>query len=491
MDSNNVSQCICYPGFYKINNQSSALAGWSCKLCPPGEYCSNDVNKTCPAHSTSSVNAKSYLECQCVAGYFNVTNQTENELCSECPTNHFCTGAGAKQTCVTNAVSPRQSTSPTACVCTWGYRGVNNSACIPCDTPRFCYSGLEGTCSEGTFSQPLSWSMDNCSCLPGRFGKAGGPCLSCAAGKYKLTPGCTACMNTTDLDCNLCPAGAYSTIIGRNTSCDTCRAGTFSLAGATACQTCGNGTYSLDLAGTCISCNLGWFAAINSSTCTACPQNTFLDVFGKGSVLDCRPCPEGTVSSKLGNSDPGCSACPPGTFQTNGLCVSCLAGTYSRSGSIKCRDCQPGTYSTGNATACLECARGSISASNASGTCTMCLAGTFSAFAGGSVCDKCAVGYVNAWDGAWNCSRCVDGTYAAPGDSQCGLCVAGTWAAGSIGSSAGCSACGTGVYSTTLGGSSPSVCVTCPAGTYSNDTKAPEVRGVYSGRLLHSTFGII
>jgi hypothetical protein len=465
--TNNISQCACQEGYYKEYGPS----GWKCLICQPNQYCSNDLNQSCPAHSTSLADAVSFWSCLCSPGYANSTNQSKDSLCINCPNNAYCTGGGAEQQCVPNAVSPAQSPSSRSCFCSWGYRGVNNSACIACETPNFCYAGLEGTCSEGTFSQPLSWSMDNCSCLPGRFGKAGGPCLSCAAGKYKLAPGCTACTNTTDLDCIACPAGAYSTMLGRNTSCDTCRAGTFSLSGATACQICGNGTYSLDLAGACISCDLGWFAAINSSTCTACPVSTFLSDYGKGSVLDCRPCPEGTTSSKPGNSDPGCSACPPGTSETNGLCVSCLAGMYSRSGSIQCRDCQPGTYSIGNTTACLECARGSISAGNASGACAMCSAGTFSAFAGGSVCDKCAVGYVSAGDGAWSCLRCADGEYAAPGDSQCRLCVAGTW-----GNSTGCSACGTGVYSTTLGGSSPSVCVACPTGTYSNDTQTPEVR---------------
>ena len=473
--ASSVTECSCVPGFFKVYNQSFGVAGWMCQMCAPGEFCYEDLNQTCPPHSSSPAAASSFLDCVCKPGYKNATVQTPSESCVECPPNRYCTGGGAEATCVPNAISPRQSMGPEYCFCDFGWKGLNNSACVACESPNYCYSGLQAQCSEGTSSPALSWGVMNCSCVAGRFGRAGGPCVACGAGKFKVTPGCTACTNLTDTDCALCPTGTYSTALGRNTSCDACRAGSFSLTGTTACLTCGNGTYSLDLAGACISCDLGWYAATNSSACTACPQNTYLDVYGRGSILDCQPCPEGTVSPKLGNSDPGCSACPPGTFQTSGACVSCVAGTYSRSGSIKCRDCPPGLYSLDNATACLECPRGLISAGNASGGCSACLPGTYSAFAGGSVCTRCAIGYANALTGSWNCTRCPDGMYAASGESQCSLCVAGTWAVGSIGSMEECGACGTGAYSTTLGGSSPAVCIACPAGKFSNATKAPEV----------------
>ena len=270
----------------------------------------------------------------------------------------------------------------------------------------------------------------------------------CGQGKYNNISGCRACSNTVDTDCTLCPIGTYSTMLARNSSeCDLCKAGSFSvpanIPGAISCGICQNGTYSLDKAGVCIGCPLGWYAPPNSSACTACPVNTFLDVSGKGGIDACKKCPDGTVSSRLGNSDPACSACSPGSYQLNGVCASCPAGTYSRIASVVCSQCPAGSYSLENATGCTVCPAGKFSGNNASGACQSCAIGSYAeepligSLVGASLCLLCPVGWISAGVGARNCSACQSGSYAASGSGICLLCPAGSWGIGDLGTSGG------------------------------------------------------
>ena len=478
-----VSECICDAGYYKVYKPSSPLGGWYCEVCVPGQFCYNNTNRTCPPHSTSLSDAADVLDCYCGAGFANATVQTETELCVDCPANFYCTGKGAVTRCVTNAVSSSQSQDYTKCYCDWGWKGVNNSVCVACDTPSYCYGGIQAQCPGGSFSKPLSWNPSNCSCIPGYWGPVGGPCIMCGTGKYNNISGCKACSSSLDTDCMLCPVGTYSTMLGRNSSsCDTCKPGSYSypsmLAGASTCWTCQNGTYSLAGAGECTKCSLGWYAPVNSSACTACPVNTYLNVEGKGGVDACMPCPLGTVSSRLGNSDPGCSACSPGSYQLNGVCTSCAAGKFSKTASVVCTPCPNGTYSLENATSCTSCDAGKYSRNESSGACQLCPVGTYAPAPGGaSVCLLCPYGSIAAGVGALNCSVCPYGTYAPNGSGVCTACPAGSWGLGSLGWAENCTSCVPGKYSTALGATDMSgTCKDCYAGSYSNTTRASQVR---------------
>lgn len=167
------TECICDSGFYKEFNSIYVLGGWYCRWCQPGEFCYNNTNRTCPEHSTSFGVSKSYSDCFCNPGYKNTTVHNEASFCEDCPANYYCTGKGAVEACVANALSPSQSTDNTRCYCDLGWKGVKNSVCIACQSPKYCYSGLEATCSEGTFSPPLSFDRLNCSCVAGRWGPSG------------------------------------------------------------------------------------------------------------------------------------------------------------------------------------------------------------------------------------------------------------------------------------------------------------------------------
>ena len=173
-NSRYVTECICDPGYYKEYHGGYALGGWYCRLCLAGEFCFNNTNRTCPVNSSSSGVARSVQDCYCNPGYRNTSvNRGVDNFCEDCPANSFCVGRGAVESCVVNAVSPPQSMDYTKCYCSWGYRGVNNSACVPCQSPTFCYGGVQAQCSEGTFSTPLAWNRLNCSCIPGRWGPSG------------------------------------------------------------------------------------------------------------------------------------------------------------------------------------------------------------------------------------------------------------------------------------------------------------------------------
>jgi hypothetical protein len=172
-NSRYVSECICDSGYYKEYSGLYPLGGWYCRLCQVGEFCFNNTNRTCPVHSTSFGVARSYQDCFCNPGYKNVTARTEEAFCEDCPANYYCTGKGSVQACVANALSPSQSQDYTRCYCNLGWKGVNNTACVACQSPTYCYGGVQAQCSEGTYSPALAFDRLNCSCIAGRWGPTG------------------------------------------------------------------------------------------------------------------------------------------------------------------------------------------------------------------------------------------------------------------------------------------------------------------------------
>jgi hypothetical protein len=156
-----------------VFSPNSQPGGWYCQMCLPGQFCYNNTNKTCPAYSTSLADAGDVLDCYCNPGYANATIQTEANLCRECPVNYYCTGKGNISMCVANAVSPTQSQTSSRCYCDWGWKGVNNTVCVECTSPTYCYGGIQALCPSGSFSLPRAWDRSNCSCFPGYWGPVG------------------------------------------------------------------------------------------------------------------------------------------------------------------------------------------------------------------------------------------------------------------------------------------------------------------------------
>lgn len=168
-NSQNSSQCICGPGYRKVYKANSPIGGWVCELCGVNEYCYNDQGTSCPQHSSSYAGSDVLLDCFCDPGFQNATSQDSSHLCDNCDSNYYCNGKGSKQACTLHAVSPTQSPDYTKCYCDWGYKGLNNSQCIACGSPKYCYGGVEGTCTEDSSSVALAWSPLNCTCNSGKL----------------------------------------------------------------------------------------------------------------------------------------------------------------------------------------------------------------------------------------------------------------------------------------------------------------------------------
>ena len=171
-------------------------------------------------------------------------------------------------------------------------------------------------CPELSSSPAGSDAVSDCTCNAGASGTDGGPCLPCAAGKYKSDTGSDACIscpaNTNapagsdaESDCilNTCNAGLTS---DGNGGCAACAAGTYKAgSGNEACTDCGAGKYSAASGATA------------DSTCSACTADS---------------------DAPAGSDDASDCFCNAGFFGPDGgPCSSCAAGKYkSMTGSVTC-----------------------------------------------------------------------------------------------------------------------------------------------------------
>ena len=107
---------------------------------------------------------------------------------------------------------------------------------------------------------------------------------------------------------------------------------------------------------------------------------------GTASLDDCNVCSGGTTGVEP------CLNCGPGTYEFQGACTTCPAGSYCP-GDGNSYPCAAGEYqgATGQVT-CLPCDAGSFSSTVGATECTSCAAGTFSATAGATECTPCAAG---------------------------------------------------------------------------------------------------
>mmetsp|Transcript_41324 Transcript_41324/g.119589 ORF Transcript_41324/g.119589 Transcript_41324/m.119589 type:complete len:394 (+) Transcript_41324:79-1260(+) len=114
-------------------------------------------------------------------------------------------------------------------------------------------------------------------CAPGRSSDAGGECEECSPGSVTADWGSTACHD--------CPGGSYS-------------------ASTTECRACPVGTYSdTFLLGErrCKPCRPGWTNNLpGQKQCMQCPNGKY-----SANELECKECPPGTISDKLGHKSKG------------------------------------------------------------------------------------------------------------------------------------------------------------------------------------------
>ena len=342
-------------------------------------------------------------------------------------------------------------------------------------------------CSAGTY-QSGNGSTVCSACLPGKYQTGTGvssdsSCALCQQGTYQdgTDPGiCAACgagkygTATGSISCSLCDSGKYSTALGLNESlCLNCSAGTSNFGqGASACVNCALGKYSLEAQLTCTLCDIGKYASnLGSSNCSLCPFGTYTT--GSGAGL-CQSCPAGRYCTVQGAiSDSFCTYCLMGTYSStigatsSMLCIGCVAGKFSSlMGAVtetNCSMCLMGTYS-------------SITAASSSAQCSLCQAGTYSTKGGASVCSQCLAGtFSSALGNDLACDNCISGTYTssqgASSSSLCLPCPAGTFS-GSEGTTQ-CSTCQAGTFSLVTRATSAATCLPCEAGTYAFRDTAP------------------
>ena len=290
----------------------------SCTPCPADEYCALGRTSMCPDHSTSPIDSWDVTQCVCDPGYYGTAPD-----CHICESGFYCTG-GQKFACTQNAVSPIGSWNSSQCFCDRGYEGVGNAPCAACDEGSFCWTGVKTACPANFWSPRLSSFQANCTCDYGSYpvnaacslcsagtyksSRGAGVCTACGQGFYSITTGasssavCTGCAPGTyavsvgQYQCQSCAAGYYASGLG-SSFCATCWAGSYSTIGAQTCTSCLAGTFSAATAApsiaTCQTCPLGAWSTSNSTACTLCgacpywqyPPTVFFYVLSMSAVL--------------------------------------------------------------------------------------------------------------------------------------------------------------------------------------------------------------
>ena len=133
------NECVCMPDFY----QNPQMA---CVQCQSPNYCSNGVQKACPANQLTSTlypQSTSANDCICTAtsAFFSVALAS----CVRCPVNTWCPNQWSVYTCPgTAAVGAGTSNEfPVTCTCQGGFTGPG---CQPCPDSYYCPTG---TSSKG------------------------------------------------------------------------------------------------------------------------------------------------------------------------------------------------------------------------------------------------------------------------------------------------------------------------------------------------------
>ena len=206
--------------------------------------------------------------------------------------------------------------------------------------------------------------------------------------------------------------------------------GTFSRVNALQSEPCPRGTFS---------------TLVGQSQCTECPAGKYLDDIGS-SADDCKNCPSGKFSTAVGAT--GCSGCGVGQIynDSNAQCVFCTAGKFSSVDETECRDCAPGFWSDEGVGSCVPCEIGTYSnetAATSIETCVECPIGTYGSNEGAVQCVDSPANTYQMKTGAVlaDCRACSVPNAPAtstPGTKNVSQCVCGL---GSYGTAGNCRQC--------------------------------------------------
>jgi hypothetical protein len=324
-----------------------------CWFCP--EECLTCISPSnctsCPSHAYLLNNF-----CQpCSSSCLNCLSSASN--CSSC-----LTGATLYQSqcvpCQQNCdVCTASSPSTTACVnCSSGYYFSTATStcescpasCSVCTGPNSCQNCSEAGMYYSSSSNKCSQCVQGCSVCSGPA-----TCSQCIF-NYYISPvfgsgQCVSCLQSNCIECI------------SSTECSICSPGSTLAAGI--CFQCDNGINN------CLNCTFN--VTTQNTNCTICQQNYFLE------GNQCLPCPNyclkctsatfctfcavGFITNPQGGCQPAypncvysplathCEACTPGSYYSNGLCLSCPPNCASCNNG-PCSACQVGYFLSSGST---------------------------------------------------------------------------------------------------------------------------------------------
>ena len=287
--SDDQADCQCNAGF-------QAGAGGVCTACAAGKYKPQRLYHCIPPGTTCT-------GAQCPEGY--AVDQTPSQNCPLVSHQGLCCSGPPSTPCTQcpeNSVSDVGSNASSDCHCMAGYYGLDqgvptsNNTCLACEPGKYSAVKKSVGCRECTTAKyspaaasvcldcPSNSNSPNgtgvvtgCTCNAGFSGNDGGTCTACAAGKYKIAPGESPCVD--------CPAHTYNPQVSStsNVSCLGCPFGTTSRAGSPRRGSC--------------KCAAGYYGdlqndlACGGDCCSECPAGTYRDQIGGVNESDCFHCP--------------------------------------------------------------------------------------------------------------------------------------------------------------------------------------------------------
>lgn len=471
INSINITQCKCQPGYYRTTVGNSSL----CLLCPVGAFCQNELLIQCSLVDTGlttlTQGAFAQDQCFCAQGMYRVF---KNDTCKICPPNHFCPyelysslpnviACGANEYSLTSGNHKKS-----LCVCDAGFLLSSEAStyqeCLPCPPAHRCGDGqiLEFFC----FLENRTANADHsaCVCLPGFGEQANGICEPCSIGTIKpiaSNEACTPCANTeyyvnstTCLPCGLNEVASISAV-----SC-ICAAPYVRDPDTTECVMCPENSFYED--GSCVACPL------HSST---------HGLLGQENILTCQ-CNPGYVNADLAIQSVRCMSCESGFYEVDGDCLACGSGAYTESGSTMpsnctcnvtlCQDFVWSSDCTGSCAVspepCTECAAGHyknfISSEGNTDECLQCGSNTYQPSTGQSACHACPSTRTNPTLAATVANACVCKVGFEENDpsplSDCTSCLPGYFKQ-DIGNF-DCTACAVGFFASTT---ESTTCASC------------------------------
>lgn len=413
---------------------------YTCTVCGPNAYLESGFSPdrcVCPGGVTSPPNCPSCLpmcrlcdgsgctacfpnaelmgvSCVCGSGFYG--NAEDCKMCdSACLT---CSGPSSNQ-CLT-CKSKAQSDGNGGCVCMDRFFSTPDS-CQPCPSSICLSCSDSNTCSICAPNSTLSSSL--CTCNSHFFPNSStGTCDVCDASCQQCdragANGCTQCWHTAALTgvgvgtCN-CPSGNYFDLTGKQCfACYTARCVRCSGPGEFECQVCVgylNANACLPCDGTCTATCTGSGPAdcvSCDSSCAICATGLIPDpcVCAPGSYMStgsCASCPSSCSECSIAGV---CSACPPNSVASGGLCI-CRNNTESPPNCLSSCHLTCATCSGTLENQCLSCYS---PAAPSSGKCT-CPSHTF---------PDPTVTHCSSCDNA--CLECV-----GPASSDCSTCPNG------------------------------------------------------------------